>query len=84
MQSLLDLMRLFDNHSILSPDLGTLLPAGALACVWIYGLHRHPDIWENPDMFLPRRWVNASRQVNEYGGIAVLPPPHTSLPGSLT
>ncbi|CAM9685561.1 unnamed protein product [Hapterophycus canaliculatus] len=52
----------------LSSDLrlkdGTLLPAGALACVWIYGLHRHPAFWESPDAFLPGRWLNdaATRQ----------------------
>ncbi|CAM9273988.1 unnamed protein product [Ectocarpus sp. 4 AP-2014] len=50
----------------LSTDLrlkdGTLLPAGALACVWIYGLHRHPALWKSPDKFLPERWLNGARQ----------------------
>ncbi|CAM9590298.1 unnamed protein product, partial [Ascophyllum nodosum] len=41
---------------------GTLLPAGALACVWIYGLHRHPALWENPEAFLPRRWLDEAKQ----------------------
>lgn len=46
---------------------GALLPAGALACVWIYGLHRHPALWESPDAFLPGRWLDgaAARQVIE-------------------
>lgn len=49
----------------LSPSKGTLLPAGALACVWIYGLHRHPALWESPDSFLPRRWLGGARQVRQ-------------------
>lgn len=48
------------------PKTGTLLPAGALACVWIYGLHRHPALWESPNTFLPGRWLGAAaaRQVS--------------------
>ncbi|CAM9570341.1 unnamed protein product [Pylaiella littoralis] len=41
---------------------GTLLPAGALACVWIYGLHRQSSLWESPDVFLPERWLDGARQ----------------------
>ncbi|CAN0085044.1 unnamed protein product, partial [Laminaria digitata] len=41
---------------------GTLLPAGALACVWIYGLHRHPALWKSPDSFVPERWLNGAQQ----------------------
>eukprot|EP00903_Cladosiphon_okamuranus_P014695 g13621.t1 len=41
---------------------GALLPAGALACVWIYGLHRHPALWESPNAFLPERWLEGARQ----------------------
>lgn len=44
---------------------GTLLPAGAMACVWIYGLHRHPGLWENPDTFLPRRWLDRAKQARD-------------------
>lgn len=43
---------------------GTLLPAGALACVWIYGLHRHPALWESPNAFLPERWLEGARQAS--------------------
>ncbi|CAM9236940.1 unnamed protein product [Ectocarpus sp. 13 AM-2016] len=54
----------------LSTDLrlkdGTLLPAGALACVWIYGLHRHPALWKSPDKFLPGRWLNGARQARSF------------------
>ena len=36
----------------------TVLPAGSLACVWIYGLHRNPLIWDRPNDFLPERWID--------------------------
>ena len=45
--------------------IGTLLPAGALACVWIYGLHRHPALWKSPDSFVPERWLNGAQQARE-------------------
>jgi cytochrome P450 len=36
----------------------TTLPAGALACIWIYGLHRNPKFWNRPNEFLPERWID--------------------------
>jgi cytochrome P450 len=36
----------------------TVLPAGALACIWIYGLHRNPKFWNRPNNFLPERWID--------------------------
>ena len=36
----------------------TVLPAGALACIWIYGLHRNPKFWNQPNAFLPERWID--------------------------
>ena len=33
------------------------LPEGALACIWIYSLHRNPEFWERPDDFWPERWL---------------------------
>ncbi|KAK3264000.1 hypothetical protein CYMTET_27230 [Cymbomonas tetramitiformis] len=33
------------------------IPPGVLCCIWIYGLHRHPDVWENADAFCPERWL---------------------------
>lgn len=36
-----------------------VLPKGAFACIWIYSLHRNPDIWKlDPDRFVPERWIN--------------------------
>jgi cytochrome P450 len=37
----------------------TVLPAGSVACIWIYGLHRNPALWNKPDAFLPERWIDA-------------------------
>lgn len=36
----------------------TTLPAGAFACIWIYGLHRNPKLWNRPNEFVPDRWIN--------------------------
>mmetsp|Transcript_26455 Transcript_26455/g.39138 ORF Transcript_26455/g.39138 Transcript_26455/m.39138 type:complete len:526 (-) Transcript_26455:80-1657(-) len=36
-----------------------VLPKGSFACIWIYSLHRNPDIWKlDPDRFIPERWIN--------------------------
>lgn len=45
---------------------GTLLPAGSLACVWIYALHHHPALWRSPEAFLPRRWLDGGKQVTVF------------------
>jgi len=38
---------------------GTLtLPANSMALIWIYGLHRNPKFWNNPDEFIPERWID--------------------------
>lgn len=39
---------------------GVQLPKGAIACIWIYSLHRNPDLWEQPDQFMPERWLEAT------------------------
>jgi cytochrome P450 len=46
-----DVMVLPGNHR---------LPAGAIACIWIYSLHRNPDHWDQPDQFIPERWYEAT------------------------
>jgi cytochrome P450 len=33
------------------------LPDNALACIWIYSLHRNPLFWSDPDDFRPERWL---------------------------
>ena len=39
------------------------LPEGALACVWIYGLHRNDAFWKNPNDFQPERWLKEGHEV---------------------
>jgi cytochrome P450 len=34
------------------------LPSGSLALVWLYSLHRNPEFWNNPDEFIPERWID--------------------------
>jgi cytochrome P450 family 4 len=34
------------------------LPAGSVALVWIYSLHRNPEFWNRPDDFIPERWID--------------------------
>jgi cytochrome P450 len=36
----------------------TVLPAGSIACIWIYGLHHNPQFWNRPDDFVPERWLD--------------------------
>eukprot|EP00559_Dactyliosolen_fragilissimus_P004687 CAMPEP_0184861916 /NCGR_PEP_ID=MMETSP0580-20130426/6497_1 /TAXON_ID=1118495 /ORGANISM="Dactyliosolen fragilissimus" /LENGTH=684 /DNA_ID=CAMNT_0027359593 /DNA_START=231 /DNA_END=2285 /DNA_ORIENTATION=- len=36
----------------------TTIPKDSLACVWIYGLHRNPQLWHKPNDFLPQRWLD--------------------------
>lgn len=35
------------------------LPRHALACIWVYGLHRNPAVWKkDPNSFIPQRWID--------------------------
>lgn len=34
-----------------------VLPAGSVACIWIYCLHRNPRFWDRPNDFIPERWL---------------------------
>jgi cytochrome P450 len=36
----------------------TVLPAGSIACIWIYSLHRNPRFWNRPNDFVPERWLD--------------------------
>ncbi|XP_008482854.1 cytochrome P450 4V2-like, partial [Diaphorina citri] len=33
------------------------IPAGASIAIFIYGLHRHPQLWNNPNQFDPDRFL---------------------------
>ncbi|WP_080056170.1 cytochrome P450 [Spirosoma aerolatum] len=35
---------------------GITIPKGQEALILLHALHHHPDFWENPDQFEPRRW----------------------------
>lgn len=46
------------NSSTTTTTTTTVLPKNAIACIWIYGLHRNPLFWNRPDDFYPERWLN--------------------------
>lgn len=48
---------IFDEEADLKGPVNTL-PAGSLACIWIYGLHRNSLFWNKPNNFLPERWID--------------------------
>lgn len=51
--------------------LGYSFPKGTGVTVVIYGAHRHPDIWEKPNTFIPERWL--SERINDVPKHAYLP-----------
>jgi cytochrome P450 len=36
--------------------LGYKLPKGTVWVIYIRGMHRHPDYWDQPEQFIPDRW----------------------------
>lgn len=51
-------------------DESVTLPKGALACIWIYSLHRNPEFWDDPDQFRPERWLTNPGGEKSDGGIS--------------
>ena len=51
--------------------LGYPFPERSGTQIVIYGVHRHPDIWQRPDEFVPERWADAS--INDIPRYAYLP-----------
>lgn len=43
------------------------LPRDVMACLWIYGLHHHPDYWSQPEDFVPERWLVAEKEKKDLG-----------------
>ncbi|KAL7537479.1 hypothetical protein ACHAXR_007853 [Thalassiosira sp. AJA248-18] len=43
------------------------MPASTFACIWIYALHRNPKLWEQPDEFLPERWIDPELRSRDLG-----------------
>ena len=44
---------------------GVFLPGGTIAGVQAYTIHRDPDLFPNPETFLPDRWLHASAQMKK-------------------
>jgi len=53
--------------SVQHDKISTTLPAGAFACIWIYGLHRNPHLWHRPNDFVPDRWIDPSLRALDAG-----------------
>jgi cytochrome P450 len=41
---------------------GIHIPAGLMVITYIYGLHRNPDVWPNPETFDPSRFEDEARR----------------------
>ena len=39
---------------------GIVLPKGSNLLFSVYEIHRHPDLWKNPDAFMPERFLDES------------------------
>lgn len=42
------------------------LPKGTVWIIYIRGMHRHPDYWDQPDLFIPDRWNNPQLNKEAY------------------
>ena len=51
--------------------MGYSFPRSSFVTILIYSVHRHPDIWEQPNAFIPERWDDAS--IDEIPKYAYLP-----------
>jgi len=38
---------------------GFIIPKGKSICISLFNIHRHPEFWENPNSFLPERFMNS-------------------------
>ena len=45
---------------------GFTLPKGTVWIIYIRGMHRHPDFWNEPDKFLPDRWSDTAVNKEAY------------------
>ncbi len=62
-------MRLYPPVALLSREaiaddaiLGARVPAGTIVLISPYVLHRHRDLWENPDAYDPSRFLDGRRE----------------------
>lgn len=56
------------NGEGVSGNPNVILPAGSVACIWIYSLHRNPKFWDRPNDFLPDRWLSGSKDIGQTNG----------------
>ena len=49
-------------------DSCTILPPDAVACIWIYSLHRNPQLWDRPNDFVPDRWLGDTKDLGQING----------------
>jgi cytochrome P450 len=52
---------------------GVDLPAGTRFVIPFGLLHRHPKYWDQPDLFLPERWLNMTKEEQERRRFAYMP-----------
>lgn len=38
------------------------IPAGSPVMIFVFGVHRHPDLWNDADAFVPERFLGVTRQ----------------------
>ncbi|CAF0802744.1 unnamed protein product, partial [Didymodactylos carnosus] len=52
----------FDRESSVPCELGGyMLPTGTIITVPVYWLHHDPDVWENPEQFIPERFYSSEK-----------------------
>ena len=59
--------KLQHDVKIVEGDRSSRLPSGTFACIWIYGLHRNPQLWSRPNDFVPDRWIDPSLRALDAG-----------------
>jgi cytochrome P450 len=53
----------FDREAVASDQLGGIeIEAGDLVSIWPWIVHRHKQLWEKPDEFLPSRFIDGSKR----------------------
>lgn len=52
---------------------GQVVPKGASLTIFISFIHRHPDVWENPDKFIPERHTAENRMKSKRSNFAYIP-----------
>ena len=65
--------RLQDEISVHGQDdsgchFDTILPPDTVACIWIYSLHRNPQLWDRPNDFVPDRWLGDTKDLGQTTG----------------